>query len=81
MVYSHPNLVDWRSVSFFQALWNILSRDYKLTATMYVHDPVTPLATDDAVDLTERTRAEMLHTLTTKGNYQPEDQLVSADSD
>lgn len=79
MIYSHPHLVDWRSVSFFQALWNILSRDYTLTATMYVHDPVTPTPADDAAELTAQTRAEMLHTLTTKGNYQPEAQSEKAE--
>ena len=73
VVYSHPNLVDWRSVPFRQALWNIMSREYTLHANMYVHDPVTPLPEDDPDELCQATRAEMLHVLTTKGNYQPEE--------
>ena len=72
MIYSHPHLVDWRSVPFFTALWNIMSRDYTLEAKMLVHDPVTPTADDDPAELCEATRADMLHILSTKGNYQPD---------
>lgn len=72
LLYSHPTLVDWRSVSFWQALWNIFSRNYPLDVTLYVHDPVRPAPNDDIVELMGNTRAEMLHVLTTKGNYQPE---------
>ncbi|MFK7804142.1 MAG: lysophospholipid acyltransferase family protein [Anaerolineae bacterium] len=80
MIYSHPHLVDWRSVPFFTALWNIMSRDYVLEATMVVHDPVTPTAADDPAELCDATRAEMLYTLTTKGNYEPEPILGMAGS-
>lgn len=72
MIYSHPHLVDWRSVPFFTALWNIMSRNYTLEAKMIVHDPVTPAADDDPAQLCDATRAEMLHILSTEGNYQPE---------
>lgn len=75
MIYSDPHLVDWRSVSFFRAIWNIFSRDTKLAANMLVHDPVLPLPTDDIDELVRQTRAEMLETLTTKGNYQHEADL------
>lgn len=72
LLYSHPTLVDWRSVSFWQALWNIFSRNHPLDVTLYVHDPVTPEPSDDVLELMGQTRAEMLHILTTRGNYQPE---------
>lgn len=72
MIYSHPHLVDWRSVPFFTALWNIMSRDYTLVARMVVHDPVTPTAEDDPAELCDATRSEMLHILSTEGNYESE---------
>ncbi|MEM8862600.1 MAG: lysophospholipid acyltransferase family protein, partial [Chloroflexota bacterium] len=77
IVYSHPNLVDWRSVPFGRALWNIMSRDETLYVNLYVHDPVIPQPTDDAEQLCQATRAEMLHTLTTKGNYQSEEPALA----
>ncbi|MFT5193946.1 MAG: 1-acyl-sn-glycerol-3-phosphate acyltransferase [Cellvibrionaceae bacterium] len=78
MIYSHPHLVDWRSVPFFTAVWNIMSREYPLEATMLVHDLVKPSADDDPAVLCDMTRAEMLYTLSTKGNYQPEPEIGQA---
>lgn len=72
IVYSNLTLIDWRSVPFSQALWNIMSRNSTLHANLYVHDPVTPTPDDDAQALCDQTRQEMLHVLTTKGNYRPE---------
>ncbi|MEM7798487.1 MAG: lysophospholipid acyltransferase family protein [Chloroflexota bacterium] len=72
ITYSLPRLVDWRSRSFNDAAWAILSRKERLYVKLYVIDQQSPTPNDDPDDLRQDAESKMLSALVGYGNYAPE---------